>query len=108
MSCKPTLLAQNPSDGEQKKYPLKDPSPVTVKFPNPNEELDKTYSDETPTSMTLLDFMGWNFEQGESDAKKDVDSKVLAKPAKIVMNKKFSFIERLDNSGCTRSPTARH
>lgn len=108
MSWKPTLLAQNPSNGEQKKYPLKDPSPVTVKFPNPNEELDKTNSDETPTSMTLLDFMGWNFEQEESDTKKDVDSKVLAKPAKIVMNKKFSSIERLDNLGCSRSPTARH
>ncbi|CAI9753801.1 unnamed protein product [Fraxinus pennsylvanica] len=101
-------LAQNPSNGEQKRYPLKDPSPITVKFPNPNEELEKTNSDETPTSMTLLDFMGWNLDQGESDANKDVDAKVPSKQANIVTNKKFSYIERLENLGCTRSPTARH
>jgi len=63
--------------------------------------------DEMPTSMTLLDFMGWNLDQGESDANKDVDAKVLSKPANIVTNKKFSYIERLENLGCTRSPTAR-
>lgn len=101
-------LAQNPSNGEQKRYTLKDPSPITVKFPNPNDELEKTNSDETPTSMTLLDFMGWNLDQGETDAKKDVDSKVLPKPLNIMTNKKFSYIERLENLGGARSPTARH
>ncbi|KAL2493113.1 Rho guanine nucleotide exchange factor 8 [Abeliophyllum distichum] len=101
-------LAQNPSNGEQKRYPLKDPSPITTNFPNPKEELEKKNSDETPTSMTLLDFMGWNLDQGETYANKDVDSKVLSKPSNIVTNKKISYIEKLENLGGARSPTARH
>jgi len=101
-------FALNPSNGEQKRYPLKDPSPITVNFPNPIDELEKTNSDETSTSMTLLDFMGWNLDQGGTDANKDFDSKVLSKPFNIVTSKKFSYMERLESLGGARSPTARH
>lgn len=31
-----------------------------MKFPNPEEEIEKLNSMETPTSMTLSDFMGWH------------------------------------------------
>lgn len=67
---------------------------------------------ETPNSKTLLDFMGWNAEQGETDGKKandeNVETKTLTKQENIVPNKKLSYIERLEILGGSRSPTARH
>lgn len=37
----------------------------------PKEESERLSSTaETPTSMTLFDFMGWNMEQGEGDINK--------------------------------------
>ncbi|XP_020547850.1 rho guanine nucleotide exchange factor 8-like [Sesamum indicum] len=62
---------------------------------------------ETPTSKTLLDFMGWNLDQGETETVKDSKND-LNKPANIVTNKKISYIEKLENLGGLRSPTARH
>ncbi|KAK6158933.1 hypothetical protein DH2020_006247 [Rehmannia glutinosa] len=39
------------------------PSPTLSSFPSPSEEAEKLSSAaETPTSMTLSDFMGWNLE----------------------------------------------
>lgn len=40
-----------------------------MKFPNPEEEIEKLNSMETPTSMTLSDFMGWHesSESGQSN-----------------------------------------
>ncbi|XP_073052999.1 rop guanine nucleotide exchange factor 12-like [Primulina eburnea] len=109
-------LARNPS-GETRS-PLKDQCPLKVseKFPNANEELDKLNSLEKPTSMTLLDFMGWTLDPGDSEAKKDsnddscgdTDTKFLGKPANIVTDKKMSYIEKLEILGGSRSPTARH
>ncbi|KAM5579053.1 rop guanine nucleotide exchange factor 12 [Rosa sericea] len=69
---------------------------------------------ETPTSMTLSDFMGWGCDQGDSEAKKEQevaaeDGEVkhphIQKLANIVTNKKISYLETL---GGMRSPTARH
>ncbi|KAI3463329.1 hypothetical protein Pfo_019992 [Paulownia fortunei] len=103
-------LARNPSSAEQKRFPFKEPSPImgSEKLPNAKED----NSAETPTSMTLLDFMGWNLDNGETETKKDlqdeVDTKHLSKPPNIVTNKKISYIERLENLGGSRSPTARH
>ncbi|KAL6996470.1 Rop guanine nucleotide exchange factor 12 [Sarracenia purpurea var. burkii] len=112
-------LAQNPSLGEQKRHPLRDPSLVmkTDKFPNAKEELEKLQITEIPTSMTLSDFMGWTLDQVENDEmKKDSgdilvkenDSKPLDKPPNILTNMKLSYIEKLENLGGLRSPTARH
>ncbi|XP_075480677.1 rop guanine nucleotide exchange factor 12-like [Primulina tabacum] len=105
-------LARNP-DAELERCPLKDHS-VQEKFPNAQEELEKLNSSEAPSSMTLLDFMGWNMDQGETDMRKDStgrihrddDSDNLTKP--INTNKKISYIERLENLGGLRSPRARH
>ncbi|KAH6758814.1 RHO guanyl-nucleotide exchange factor 8 [Perilla frutescens var. frutescens] len=66
---------------------------------------------ETPNSKTLLDFMGWNMEQGETDGKNANDEntdKTLSKAENIITNKKLSYIERLEILGGSRSPTSRH
>ncbi|KAK2971179.1 hypothetical protein RJ640_008603 [Escallonia rubra] len=110
-------VAQNPSSGEPKRPHLRD-SAVTAsgRFPNAREELERLNSSKTPGSMTLLDFMGWNLDQGENEANKDTkeefsndaDAKHLSKPPNIVTNKRISYIEKLENLGGLRSPTARH
>lgn len=107
-------LARNPSSAEQKRHSKTERSPVTgsEKFPNNKEETENLSSNETPTSKTLLDFMGWNLDQGEMDGKKDfnddVETKPLSKPENIITNKRISYIERLEILGGSRSPTARH
>ncbi|KAK7271919.1 hypothetical protein RJT34_28193 [Clitoria ternatea] len=89
----------------------------SVSRPSPREEVDKVSGTEAlPGSMTLLDFMGWDCEQGESDTKKDffavsddictdIDSKQQQKIPNVVTNKKVSYVENL---GTMRSPTSRH
>lgn len=59
-------------------------------------------------SMTLSDFMGWDFDQGneDSDSKKDTSDDPLAKEKlNVVTTKKTSY---LDTLGGVKSPTARH
>ena len=78
---------------------------------------DSTEKSGTPTSnKTLLDFMGWNLEQGEENKKEcgelDEFSKELENE-KIMSKtppegKKISYLERLEQWGGLRSPTARH
>ncbi|KAH0705637.1 hypothetical protein KY285_010184 [Solanum tuberosum] len=102
--------AQNPSCAEMKKSPLRDSLRVSPSgsFPNAREEVEKLNAAENPTSMTLLDFMGWTVEQGDNDTKKDVKEDIDAdakKPPSVVTNKKLSY---LDNLVGARSPTARH
>ncbi|KAL7152469.1 hypothetical protein ABFS83_04G099100 [Erythranthe nasuta] len=98
-------LAMSPSSMEPKKSPLKEPLEKLPKY-----DKEDCNSVETPTSMTLLDFMGWNLENGENkkDSQDAVETKYLGKPANIVTNKRMSYIEKLENIGGTRSPTARH
>ncbi|KAF8400804.1 hypothetical protein HHK36_014106 [Tetracentron sinense] len=111
---------RNPSLAESNRNILKHSSPMTgpVKFPNPGEEIEKLQLMETPTSMTLSDFMGWHLVQEEIDQKEGStanwegflkeEEKSKGKPANIVINKKISYIEKLENLGGLRSPTARH
>ncbi|KAI3455441.1 hypothetical protein Pfo_012104 [Paulownia fortunei] len=103
-------LARNPSSAEQNRQ--RSPNTRSEKISNAKDEPEILNSTETPTSKTLLDFMGWNLDQGETTAKKDfhddVDNKHLSKPANIITNEKISYIERLENLGGLRSPTARH
>ncbi|GAB2222312.1 hypothetical protein Droror1_Dr00013524 [Drosera rotundifolia] len=104
-------LAQNPALAHCKR-----PSMVQIsgslKF-DAEEEIEKLNSVGTPTSMTLLDFMGWNTEQGEAGKRasnanldeldEDDNEKLIAK-LQIQLPKK-SYI---DNLGGSRSPTSRH
>lgn len=108
-------LARNPSQALGKRNQLRNPSPATdtERFSTPREETEKVHSAETPTSMTLSDFMGWDLDQGDADLKepkgddpllKDPDGK--QKISNAVTNKKVSYIEKLEHTGL-RSPTAR-
>ncbi|KAK6137068.1 hypothetical protein DH2020_029193 [Rehmannia glutinosa] len=69
------------------------PSPTLSSFPSPSEEAEKLSSAaETPTSMTLSDFMGWNLEPPQTDIRKnhsagnlqsyikDEEEKIMTKP----------------------------
>lgn len=109
---------QNPSHVVCKRNALKDSVEVTTPregFMSPSEDMDKAA--ETPSSMTLSDFMGWGLDQGDAEAKKDgagaeelsKESEIkhphIHKIANIVTNKKASYLENL---GALRSPTARH
>ncbi|KAJ9692359.1 hypothetical protein PVL29_011422 [Vitis rotundifolia] len=112
-------LAQNPALASCKRNPLRGSSsdPEPLNFPNPKEEIEKL-STGTPQSMTLSDFMGWNLEKEDGEEKKDSgrnseelsknDEKPMTKIANIITNKKVSYIEKLENLGGLRSPTARH
>ncbi|XP_028756137.1 rop guanine nucleotide exchange factor 12 isoform X2 [Neltuma alba] len=85
---------------------------VAKSFGTPKEETEKNGT-ETPGSMTLLDFMGWEADQGDSDMKKDsqvsedfikdLDAKTQKLPN--IATKKVSYLENL---GGVRSPTSRH
>ncbi|KAJ8751106.1 hypothetical protein K2173_016287 [Erythroxylum novogranatense] len=81
------------------------------------DETGKVISSETPTSMTLSDFMGWNMEQkeakksnsigsGEGNCKGEYD-KVGVKPINTTP-KKSSYLEKLEILSGLRSPTAGH
>ncbi|KAF3517605.1 hypothetical protein DY000_02062042 [Brassica cretica] len=60
-------------------------------------------------SMTLSDFMGWDFDQGNEDldSKKDTssDDKLVKEKLNVATTKKTSYLETL---GGVNSPTARH
>lgn len=94
------------------------PSPVLSCSP-PGEESEKlSSSSETPSSMTLSDFMGWNIEQSQEPEIKKRNStgnldlftmeeegeKIMTKPMNINI-RKFAFIDKLENGA--RSPTPR-
>lgn len=115
-------LTRAPSQPKKSNRKLSmDSSPLPPKSPKPSsEEVEDLNSSETPTSKTLLDFMGWNIAQGENDANKnetkldeenyintEESDKLLSKPA-IITTKKFSYLEKIENLSGLRSPTARH
>ena len=60
-------------------------------------------------SMTLSDFMGWDFDQAanaELESKKDLpDDPLIKEKLSVVTTKKTSYLETL---GGVKSPTARH
>lgn len=113
-------VTQNPSHAVCKRNILKDSIEATTPregFSSSGEDMDKSFSTETPNSMTLSDFMGWGMDQGDAEAKKDgaeleelsKESEIkhphIHKIANIVTNKKASYLENL---GGLRSPTSRH
>lgn len=124
-------LAQDPSTEESEWKPRMESSPLNgpTKLMNNQEEEEEEEekeeedlsSMETPKSMTLSDFMGWNVDkEGKGmmrntslanleDILKDENEKfVMTKPTDIVTSHRVSYIEKLENFGGLRSPTARH
>ncbi|KAF7814257.1 rop guanine nucleotide exchange factor 12-like isoform X1 [Senna tora] len=92
-------------------------SPAPKPALTPKEDTEKSGS-ETPGSMTLLDFMGWEADQGDSEQKKDHNhsnvqvsdefmKELDARNQKLpnIATKKVSYLENL---GAVRSPTSRH
>ncbi|KAL2228978.1 rop guanine nucleotide exchange factor 9 [Sesamum indicum] len=115
-------VAQNPSLAvvkvEQPTDPL--PSPTISNPPNPEEEAEKlSPAPETPTSMTLSDFMGWKDEPSEPEVVKSASTaNVEAPPPKDEEDngafkyasstlKKYLYIDKIDMTGL-KSPIARH
>ncbi|GAB2293532.1 Rop guanine nucleotide exchange factor 12 [Dionaea muscipula] len=100
-------LAQNPSLAQCKR-PSTAALQVTgsMKFPNAEEEIEKLNATSAPTSMTLLDFMGWSMDQGETEKQgsdynlDDGDQKPVGK----IQTPKTSYMDNLVGS---TSPTAR-
>ncbi|CAL9093907.1 unnamed protein product [Musa acuminata var. zebrina] len=111
-------LTQDPSlKDSSRRQLLTDSDLRAVKKLNPEEEMEKLK--EAPSSMTLSDFMGWHFDPEsetemknsgslEEDTFSSQDTKKMKKPPDVVTTKKFSYIEKLENLRCLRSPTARH
>ncbi|KAK4370240.1 hypothetical protein RND71_009715 [Anisodus tanguticus] len=68
-------VAQDPSLAIAKWNPSANSSPQQplsgMSTPKGGESDMLSFAAETPTSMTLSDFMGWNMEQGEEDIKKN-------------------------------------
>ncbi|KAI8020702.1 Rho guanine nucleotide exchange factor 8 [Camellia lanceoleosa] len=111
-------LTQDPSLAVSKRKPSMDSLPAEglESSPSSAEDIEKPNTTETPTSMTLSDFMGWSLDQGEAEMKKiqstgNLDNlskeeiEKLSKPIDVVTNKKFSYMEKLETLGGLRSPT---
>ncbi|KAF5935088.1 hypothetical protein HYC85_026217 [Camellia sinensis] len=110
-------LTQNPSLALSKRKLSMDSLPVEGPGSSPSsEDMEKLNSiTDTPNSMTLSDFMGWNLDQGETEIKKNYsmgnlqclkeENEKLSKPPNIVTNKKISYIDKLEALGGLRSPT---
>lgn len=76
---------------------------------------------ETPNSKTLSDFMGWDCDQADANMKKnhstgnielyfkvENDKTASKPPPHIATPMRPSYLEKLENLGGLRSPTARH
>ena len=111
-------LTKNPSLAAQSyRNRPKESSPSNI-----GDDVDHWNSAETPNSMTLSDFMGWNLDHGAIDHMKKMNNmmcemdnclkeendKHKSKIVNIVTTKKMSYLERLENLSGLRSPTARH
>ncbi|KAI8571133.1 hypothetical protein RHMOL_Rhmol01G0094800 [Rhododendron molle] len=75
--------------------------------PSPMEDPTKPNAAETPTSMTLSDFMGWKLDKGDPEMKKNNttgnldnsfkdENEKMSKPPKVVTDKKFSHMDKLE------------
>ncbi|XP_010521516.1 PREDICTED: rop guanine nucleotide exchange factor 12-like [Tarenaya hassleriana] len=64
-----------------------------------------TPSPRDSENMTLLDFMGWDFEHAKKDCSDDLHKEKEKISINVVTPKKSSYLETL---GGVRSPTARH
>ncbi|RRT65460.1 hypothetical protein B296_00022781 [Ensete ventricosum] len=64
---------------------------------DPAEEIDKLNNMDANNSMTLSDFMGWQFDLDTQTQKEDEDGKLVKQPPSIVVaNNKLSNIEKLE------------
>ncbi|GMH03689.1 hypothetical protein Nepgr_005528 [Nepenthes gracilis] len=91
-----------------------------MKFPDAVQEIEELNAADTPTSMTLSDFMGWNLDQGETEMKRRGSEDNLEEIAKdggdqkptvklqLQIPNRFSYIDKLEYVGGQRSPTSRH
>lgn len=61
---------------------------------------------QLPSTMMLMDFMGWTLRAEETEAKKEFQCVVESIAANTNKDKKMTYTERLENS-VVRSPTAR-
>lgn len=96
-------LVQNPSNGRRSSF--RDSAiKSSQKFLNAREELERLSSEAAPTSMSLSDFMGWNYNRSTSDQKKDLQDDLFKDG--MGSKKRFSYIDKLEKSGL-RSPTPR-
>ncbi|GAB2269401.1 Rop guanine nucleotide exchange factor 12 [Dionaea muscipula] len=105
-------LAQNPSLAQCKRLPPTGDS-MPMKFPSAEEEIEKLNAAGTPTSMTLLDFMGWSANQGEMDKRGSDDDmdEIYDGDQKPSTGKLQTLAPRksyIDNLGGSMSPTSRH
>lgn len=109
-------VVQNPSQAICKRNSLGETTTSPATSPDRyGLKEDNGGGTETPSSMTLSDFMGWGSDseaKKESEAAADESAKEsevkhphIQKIANIVTNKKISYLETL---GGMRSPTARH
>nr|GMC58784.1 rho guanine nucleotide exchange factor 8-like [Ipomoea batatas] len=100
-------LAQEPSLAAVKRKPPSPPPANGTAAP-----LEETENTETPNSMTLSDFMGWNFEPGPGEPGAgetgihSTDNLDVSNKSPSVSPKKFSYLEKIEAG--QRSPTARH
>ncbi|KAJ9688406.1 hypothetical protein PVL29_014206 [Vitis rotundifolia] len=109
-------LAQNPSLAQTGRKPSAACLPLTG---STREETEKNPTEtQTPTSMTLSDFMGWNLmgdtepgrsSSGNSEDLKDDSGMLAGKLNRLAIHKKNnSYLDKLENLGGQRSPTSRH
>ncbi|XP_039126090.1 rop guanine nucleotide exchange factor 9-like [Dioscorea cayenensis subsp. rotundata] len=85
----------------------------TLKKLDVREEMEKLSAMERTTSTTLLDFIGWNvYEENSQEAEEEEeeleDMKLKCKPSRASFSKKVTYIEKLESFGGIRSPIARH
>lgn len=74
----------------------------------PENKLEPKDELESTSLMTLSDFMGWNSETESDTESKTSGDILLKKPPEVKTEKKFSYIEKVEQVGGTRSPNARH
>lgn len=94
---------------------LRTPSTCLDQLPDFKEEIEKLGVAETSTSMTALDFVGWNAtDQGDAKEKRkdfftgDELHRDSNKHPASVANKRTSYLERIEIFSRLRSPSSRH
>ncbi|CAL9084588.1 Rop guanine nucleotide exchange factor 1 [Musa troglodytarum] len=102
-------VSQDATGGSsRRRLSLTDSEPI--KPLDPKEEIEKLNKIEANNLMTLQDFMGWQMDQNTETKKEKGNSedegKWMRKLPNLVTNKKF--LEKIENLGGLRSPTARH
>ncbi|PSS20867.1 Rho guanine nucleotide exchange factor like [Actinidia chinensis var. chinensis] len=103
-------LTQDPSLELCKLKPSTDSSPTEARGSSPTtEDSEVPRTADSPTSRTLSDFMGWNFDQGETAINKNHSTGNLEKYCSDASEKlskpQFSYIDKLETFGGLRSPT---